>query len=163
MPRPARGVGDGAGNGDENEDPQFAQAPRPLAEWKDGGALPPLWQTQILRGCAFAFPDGEGAGSTTCVTVNGGTTPATAPAPVLIATGAPYHVRLQLFDDGTCGIAINGKPLARTPSPVPLDGPMRVWIWGNSLGTQIAVGKMTISRGVPGDIDWSTLAPPPSP
>jgi hypothetical protein len=75
----------------------------------------------------------------------------------LVSTGDPYVVRLQLFPDGRCGIALNGKPLWRSPLSRPVDVPFRVAFLGKSTGNRVSVGHVEVWEGVRGDVDWSAL------
>jgi DNA-binding SARP family transcriptional activator len=79
--------------------------------------------------------------------------------PVRLPIGSTqwYDFRLQLFPDGTCGLAINGSPVARTESKIPLDGTYRVITEGRSRDTQVLVGPLQVWQGVKTDVDWSAL------
>jgi DNA-binding SARP family transcriptional activator len=68
-----------------------------------------------------------------------------------------YRLRLQLFPDGTCGVAIDGRPVARTNTAVPLDATYRVITDGRSFRTQLLVGPLEIWEGVRTDVDWASL------
>lgn len=72
-----------------------------------------------------------------------------------LLTGAWYHVRIQLFPDGRCGMALDGKPIAMTPAPAHWFPKAFLQIGGNSFDTKILIGPVRIIHGVPTDIDWS--------
>ena len=71
-----------------------------------------------------------------------------------IALGVPTRVRIQVLPDGRCGFALNGVALAINPTTGPLDS-LYVLTQGNSVDTRVLIGKLTVRRGVPTDVDWS--------
>lgn len=74
-----------------------------------------------------------------------------------IRSGDWYTIRLQIFPDGRCAFALNGKPLWRSESALSIDEQFRVVLEGKSVGTKILVGPLEIWEGVRGDVDWSVL------
>ena len=88
-------------------------------------------------------------------------------APPSFRRGAWIAVALQVFPDGRCGVAINGAPVTVSPSRVITDSVVRVLLFGNSAGSKVLAGPLTLRSGVPADIDWSRVAatvpnaPPP--
>ena len=74
-----------------------------------------------------------------------------------IHTGQWHRVRLQIFPDGTCGLAINGRAVGRSTTRVPLDRPYRVWTEGKSIGSTVLVGPLEVWTGVRTDVDWGAL------
>jgi hypothetical protein len=79
------------------------------------------------------------------------------PAPPNFRTGARISVRIQVFPDGRCGVALNGVPVVVTPNRVMPDSVVRVMIFGNSSETKVLVGPVSVRTGVPGDIDWARV------
>jgi hypothetical protein len=71
-----------------------------------------------------------------------------------IALGVPTKVRIQVLPDGRCGFALNGVALTINPINGPLDS-LYVLTQGNSVDTRVLIGKLTLRRGVPTDVDWS--------
>lgn len=65
------------------------------------------------------------------------------------------HVRLQLFPDGRCGVAIDGQPIAMISKSTNPASRVRLMLGGNSYRTQFLLGPVTVMEGVPDDIDWS--------
>lgn len=62
---------------------------------------------------------------------------------------------LQIFPDGTCGVAIDGRAVWRSPGTVDLDAPFHVVLEGNSLDTKILIGPVEVWRGMRDDVvDW---------
>lgn len=70
-----------------------------------------------------------------------------------------YTLRLQIFPDGTCGMAVNGMAVARTSTQLPLDHPYRVLAEGNSVDTKILVGPLHVWTGIRDDVDWTRVMP----
>lgn len=90
----------------------------------------------------------------------------TFPAPSQVTSGAWYEVRIQIFPDGRCGLAVNGTPITIAADPLTVDRRYRLLVWGNSLGNRMLVGPVTLWEGVPNDVDWAALdraTPPPAP
>lgn len=72
-------------------------------------------------------------------------------------SGEWWNLTLQLFPDGTCGVAVNGNPIARSTVRFPLDKPQYVFLDGSSKGTKMLHGPVRVWQGVRGDIDWRVL------
>jgi hypothetical protein len=104
--------------------------------------------------CAVAVPWGEGPrwARTIGVSVSGESAPLRTP-PNLV-TGRWYRVRLQLFADGRCGFALDGRPIWISNSTLPVNLPIRIHLRGNSSGTTMLVGPFEAWEGVRGDVDW---------
>ena len=64
---------------------------------------------------------------------------------------------VQLFPDGTCGVALDGKPLVVTTNSIDPRTSVVVHLQGNSWRTTAAVGRTEIWTGVRPGIDWSRL------
>ncbi len=113
--------------------------------------------------CWFAYPTGEGPRSAVILPAGDGQKELPRrPGQRLpdIALGVPVRVRVQIFPDGRCGFALNGTALVIGPAGGSLDS-LYLTTQGNSVDTQVLVGKLTVRRGVPTDINWNrTLARP---
>jgi hypothetical protein len=106
--------------------------------------------------CWFAYPSGEGPRSALMVPGGSGFKELPRrPGQRLpdIGLGVPTRVRVQLFPDGRCGLAMNGAAVAINSGSGSLDS-LYLMTQGNSVGTRVLVGKLTVRRGVPPDIDW---------
>lgn len=123
--------------------------PVAVEKWDHRTGSLPLGSTN----CQFKYPAGDGYESLHRARTIGGTITVDSVVP----TGDPYRVRLQLFPDGTCGVALNGEPLERTTIPSPLEVPHRVAFGGKSLETKLLVGPLKVWDGIRDDVDWSTL------
>ena len=76
-------------------------------------------------------------------------------APAAWAKGERIHVRLQLFPDGRCGAAVNGRVIGFADPPANVHAKRaHVFLYGNSPGTMAVVGPLVVSVGVAGGIDW---------
>lgn len=72
-------------------------------------------------------------------------------------TGAWHRAQMQIFPDGTCGVALDGHAVWRSLTPQPLDHPFRVLLQGMSFHTKVLVGPVEVWQGVRNDVDWSAL------
>jgi hypothetical protein len=70
-----------------------------------------------------------------------------------LRTGRWFTIRLQVFPDGRCGVAVDGKPIAGGET-LALDRPFRVVLHGKSVGTRVLVGPLEVWEGVRSDVDW---------
>jgi hypothetical protein len=131
----------------------------------DSGALggwdhqrgPPPVEGLRTQTCGAAFPATEGAeGASRLAIIAAGllTTPAVNRE---LVDGRWFRLRLQLFPDGTCGTAIDGHPLWRSPVSVPLDRPFAIVLGHASAGTRALHGRLTAWTGVRDDVDWPSL------
>ena len=103
--------------------------------------------------CGFVYPAGDGAHHLHQGRV-GGQEVELDPS---VASGEPFTVRLQLFPDGTCGVAIDSVPLFRGDLRTMHASPNRIVLAGESLNTRVLVGEVEVWEGIPGDLDWSSL------
>ena len=139
-----------------------------LKVWDHGGGNMPR-RTVDWPSCAVGYPTTEGAtyGDTIGLVIDRPSSIATLPAPRSFRSGAWFHVRLQIFPDGRCGVAVNGVAAGQSQLDMIPDSADRVVIFGNSAKTKMLVGPLTVRAGVPDDIDWSqsgrpvAAAPPP--
>lgn len=79
-----------------------------------------------------------------------------------IYDGRSWRLRLQVFPDGRCGIAINGVALLiKAPSGTAFSDSTHAHavLMGSSVGTRIAVRRATLTVGVPPGVDWDRLVP----
>jgi hypothetical protein len=107
--------------------------------------------------CVLAYPEGEAADAARHASPLGELAKATGNPRFRLDTGAWWHLRLQLFPDGRCGVAINGQPLLIDHEGFVSARPVRLLFEGSSVGSQVLVGPLRVVAGVPADIDWTTL------
>ena len=79
--------------------------------------------------------------------------------PLDLARGSTewYRLLVQIFPDGTCGAAVNGRPLLRSEEPLQLDREFRLITEGHSVGTRLLIGPLEVWQGVKTDVDWAVL------
>ena len=132
-----------------------------LKVWDHGGGNMPRRMVD-WPACSVAYPTTEGAsyGDSIGLVLDRPSSAVTVPAPRTFRSGAWFHVRLQIFPDGRCGVAINGVAAGSSQTGLIPDTTERVVIYGNSANTKVLVGPLTIRAGVPNDIDWSPSAVP---
>jgi DNA-binding SARP family transcriptional activator len=132
-----------------------------LKVWDHGGGNMPR-RTVDWPSCSVGYPTTEGSsyGDTIGVVIDRPSSAVTLPAPPSFRSGAWFHVRLQIFPDGRCGVAVNGVAAGRSQFGTIPDSAERVVIFGNSANTKVLVGPLTIRAGVPDDIDWSLPGQP---
>ena len=127
-----------------------------LARWNhvDGWAFAP--GRGATANCEFRYPSGsEGMRS---YTDRFGAATLERQAPASWANGERIRVRLQLFPDGRCGAAINGRVVGIAITPTGTSrSRAHVFLYGNSPGTQAVVGAVSVTLGVADGIDWGAL------
>jgi hypothetical protein len=132
-----------------------------LAKWDHKTGSVPL-RAGIPEECGTTYPGSsrEGAGWGDSLVITIGRDVIRLPAPRPFRTGQWFDVRVQLFPDGRCGVAINGVPVAVSTRREVRKQTVRVVFAGNSaLGTTILIGETTLRSGVPSDIDWTRASP----
>lgn len=112
----------------------------------------------LLEGCSFSFPQGEGAGAVDRSIWFQALRAVNPTAARRFLLGEPLRVRIQSFPDGRCGVAANGHALMVSNASVG-NKPVHVVLEGNSVGSRFLVGPVSLQRGVPANIDWTTLHP----
>ncbi len=103
-------------------------------------------------GCSFAYPPSEGGAGTGILGFNGSLF---MQADSAIRNGAWYRLRIQLFPDGTCGYAINGRVAAHSATHFDVNRPMSVTIDAQTYHADIFVGPLMVWEGVPPGVDWT--------
>ena len=123
------------------------------------GEFPGSWnELDARRHCIFLAPRAEGGEYMDLVAFVAAGVNATIPrsAPP-VGDGRWHDVTLQVFGDGRCAVAIDGRAVAASTSTLALDLPLRPVISGQSVKTTIDVGIVEMWSGIRNDIDWSTL------
>ncbi|MBX3146258.1 MAG: AAA family ATPase [Gemmatimonadales bacterium] len=103
--------------------------------------------------CSYLIPVSEGVEQMRIFTVTG----LAAPTSTVQTSGEWYRFRIQAFPDATCGVAIDGVPLARVPAQLKAGDAWHFMIDGQTVGTQMLVGPIETWTGVKTDIDWSVV------
>ncbi|HTI63961.1 MAG TPA: AAA family ATPase [Gemmatimonadaceae bacterium] len=106
--------------------------------------------------CLLGIPGGEGPANAHLVSVLDLRQERRPLAPRYFS-GQPYRLRVQLFPDGRCGVAVDGRPLVIVPGRPLADARYRLIIAGNSAQTDILVGPVRMWTGVQPDVPWLQL------
>ena len=129
----------------------------------------PKWQTirlflgsvrAVLRdgvdaeGCSFAFPAGEGVEQMRLINVSAYPDVASLAAPRDLTDGRDHRLRMQVFPDHTCGVALDGRPIWRSTRPIEAKFPFRLSMFGRTVGAQLLVGPIEIWEGVKPGVEW---------
>jgi len=122
-----------------------------VATWDHrGGSLPQAGAPN----CGFQYPPADGPAAMLTVGVSGeGAGRVVALGPML--RRRPYRVRIQVFPDGRCGFAVDGRPLFVAPLPLVTAAPYHLVLQGKSVGTRMLVGRVEMWTGVRPGVDWS--------
>jgi hypothetical protein len=128
-----------------------------LASWdhRTGGLphRPIVGGTAIT--CSAGVPGGEGAEWAGQISFGAGQSTGRSALPTGYAPGRWYRVRLQVFPDGRCGAALDGRPLWISRRPIATDRPFRTVLSGNSVGTRMLFGPVEVWQGVRSGVDWA--------
>jgi hypothetical protein len=107
--------------------------------------------------CDLQYPNGEGYLSARRLTAETGLqTQAIVVHPDSMISGW-HRFRIQVFSDGTCGFALDGKPIWRSTARIPLDVDYRILLAGKSAGTKMIAGPLALWQGVKLDVDWFAI------
>jgi hypothetical protein len=107
--------------------------------------------------CVFGYPGGEGLLGLNRVSMTSRSKLKFVPVDGSVMTTSWQRVRIQIFGDGSCGIALDGKPIWRSPGGLPMGIPYRFMTSGASAGATMLVGPLEIWEGVRQDLDWSKV------
>jgi DNA-binding SARP family transcriptional activator len=105
------------------------------------------------RSCEIAYPWSGGWPGRGQLSLTAGTTRRVA-VPEGSGDGRPMRVRLQLFPDGRCGVAIDGVARLIRDRQVPMGDSAMLIISAYSHRTRILVGPVDVWTGVRGGVDW---------
>lgn len=126
-----------------------ASLPPDLGAWDHATGGLPLQLGGRPRSCKLTYPLGDGFENLDRF----GTPEGPRQADSTLRTGRWFTIRLQVFPDGRCGVAVDGKPIAGGET-LALDRPFRVVLHGKSVGTRVLVGPLEVWEGVRSDVDW---------
>lgn len=130
-----------------------------LAHWDHStGYLPHSGLSASGTTVCIAFvPAGEGWDASRLLGLQAGLREVSVALPRASLEGRWYRVQVQLFPDGRCGVAVDGRPVWVSGTALPLDRPFRVVLQGNSAGTRMLFGPVEVWEGVRGDVDWRVV------
>ncbi len=105
--------------------------------------------------CSIKAPRGEGGNALDKIAFAAGGIGELAKRVATPITDGEWHViRLQLFADGRCGLAIDGRVIAISENRVLLSKPLRVQLDGQSFRTKMLIGAVDMWQGERYDVDW---------
>jgi hypothetical protein len=110
-----------------------------------------------LSACVVTFPAGENRVWADSVRITALPEQVRVGSPAGAHEGIWWRLRVQLLPDGRCGVALNGVPVFISGGSVGLGANARIHVSGNSHQTDALVGRLTLWRGVPNDIDWAAF------
>ncbi|HEY4302850.1 MAG TPA: AAA family ATPase [Gemmatimonadaceae bacterium] len=73
-------------------------------------------------------------------------------APTSMYTGRPFRMVLQVFPDGRCGVALDGKVV--WSGGMFLERRVRVTLAGNTVNTSLLVGRVRVGQGIAAGVQW---------
>ena len=123
-----------------------------LERWDHRTGGPPD-QLDLDHYCSVGFPGGEGARNLGTLILSAATSRRFAVEPAL-RSGRWWTLRLQVFPDGRCGVAVNGRAVGILPQPIRIDNPFVLFLQGYSYGARMLVGPLQVWAGVPGGVNW---------
>lgn len=129
-----------------------------LAAWDHRTGFMPAGSQRRGAECVFEYPGREGIDGLSTILPLAAFSPSGSRRSLPLANGRPYRVRLQVFPDGRCGMAVNGAPLFVSSGHFANRAPLRLVTYGNSWRTRMLLGTVTIVEGVPNDIDWTRIS-----
>ena len=133
-----------------------------LGGWNHRDGEPPFRKGREHRfTCGVNYPAREGTGRDTTLGAASGGSVGNPIVPRSLGTGRWFRLRLQVFPDGGCGVAIDGVPLWRSRMTVHNEGPMAARIFGSANGgAAVLHGPLEIWQGVRDDVPWVLLEDP---
>jgi DNA-binding SARP family transcriptional activator len=104
-------------------------------------------------GCSIMYPASEGSAGVDRLRLVHRTV-VTSPR---LRSGEWYTLRLQLFPDGRCGLALDGLPRALSESGGQPTGSYNLQLFGSMVGTRLLIGPIEVWTGVRDGVDWAIL------
>lgn len=121
----------------------------------DGGELPVDWTGGLESPiCGVGMPAEEGPRGVNSLSVRAGSVGSVLQRAPELTSGSWHALRLQIFPDGRCGVAIDGRAVWLSSSSIVLDRPLSVMLSGRSAGTTILVGRTRVWRGIDPGVNW---------
>jgi DNA-binding SARP family transcriptional activator len=128
-----------------------------LQHWDHLGGALPLNEVNQHRYCAAAYPAGEGPAGKVRFGFAAGPWGRSLPVDSSLGDGREFRLRVQLFPDGRCGLAVDGRPLLISPNALPQDYPYALLLGMASYRTEVRHGPIEVWRGVRNDVQWALL------
>ena len=125
------------------------------------GYIPLPSTTREAGWCVLAYPLVPGIDGRDRIQVGPGPNPPVEFDASKLARGTPWRIRIQVLPDGRCGVAVNGRVVVVSNQRFDLGIPLLLLTYGSSWHSRMLLGPVTISEGVPGDIDWTVIGNSP--
>jgi DNA-binding SARP family transcriptional activator len=132
----------------------IAADPQDVSSWDHGAGILSL-AGEVWRTCGTYYPSVESELGRRHLLLGAGVQ-RLVPVPLSTTTGGWTRIRLQFFQDGRCGVAVEGQPRAIIDRPVPLGDSALVMIFGYSHRARV-VGRVEVWTGVRRDMDWDAI------
>jgi len=129
-----------------------------LARWNHETGYPPGFARGGGQLCGFEYPAGTTESRRALLrfpplAAGNGVLPVSAS----VGSGRWTRAVLQLFPDGTCGVAVDGVPLGRSSEPVTYGDVVRVFLGLASRDNLMLHGPLDVWTGVTDEVDWFAL------
>lgn len=107
--------------------------------------------------CGFGLPAGEGLTSASQMLAFKAGDQRLLPLPAGAKEGRWVTVRLQLFPDGRCGVAVDGVPIFLSRQRLRDAASLQLHVNGNAHETDARAREVTVWRGVPPGVEWTSF------
>ncbi len=134
-----------------------------LGDWDHLSGFVPLRGVLENRLCSTAYPTGEGLVGKLRLGHAAGPWSRVLPVDSVLGDGRTFRLRLQLFPDGRCGLALDGRPVSISDYALPLDLPFAIRLGYAAYQGQVLHGPIQAWRGVRDDVQWELLESPAEP
>lgn len=128
-----------------------------LEAWDHRSGTAPEPTDLTMPVCQASYPGREGAAWVNTLSLVTGASVLDRELDEPYNTGAWWRIRIQLFPDGTCGVAVDGQAVWRSPAALDLSRPFRLWLTGHAVGTTPMIGPLEVWTGVKPGVDWGVL------
>jgi len=125
-----------------------------LARWNHRDGYPPFDTGTPAGRCSAAYPGAEGVRGMHALSIPGAAVDLATTPWNNVNDGRWFRVRVQIFPDGRCGVAIDGRPITITGVGVRSDARYLAVLDGNSYHTRVLTGPVDIWTGIRPGVDW---------
>ncbi len=110
-----------------------------------------------LRACEIGYPSGEGPLGRARISAYAASGGRRIVVDSALGDGHWFRLRLQIFQDGRCGAALDGHPIWISQKRLLTDRPFAVQLGYASYETKVLHGPLEIWQGVRDDVQWDLL------
>ncbi|MFA6168453.1 MAG: AAA family ATPase [Gemmatimonadaceae bacterium] len=122
------------------------------------GYMPLPSMTRGAAACSIQYPRMAGIDGLAGIVTSVDTKPPVDFDARKLASGTPWRIRIQVLPDGRCGVAVNGRAFGVSNQRFDPGVRLLLHTYGSSWHSRMLLGPITISEGVPSDIDWTSTA-----